>query len=93
MTNANILAVQIAPIVGQKQVNLEKVKSLIVENSTLKPDLILLPEFYNTGISDDAFKKLAEEEHSSETIAFFAELAVKYNTNIHTGCNNRERRR
>lgn len=85
MTKSNILTIQINPIVGEKQTNLEKVKRFIVENSELNPDLIIMPEFFNTGINEDAFKKLAEEEHSSETIAFFSELAIRYNTNIHTG--------
>lgn len=85
MTKANILTVQINSVAGQKQVNLEKVKKLIVENAHLNPDLIIMPEFFNTGVDDNAFKKLAEEECSSETISFFSELAVKYNTNIHTG--------
>lgn len=85
MTIANILSVQINPVTFEKQINLEKVKKLIVENSNLNPDLVIMPEFFNTGVNEDAFKKLAEEEHSSETIAFFSELAIKYNTNIHTG--------
>lgn len=85
MTIVNILSVQINPVTFEKQINLEKVKKLIVENSSLNPDFIIMPEFFNTGLSEEAFKELAEEEYSSETIAFFSELAIKYNTNIHTG--------
>lgn len=85
MSIYNILSVQICPKLADKQYNLNKVKEFIEQHSDKKLDLVIMPEFFSTGIDDNVFKKLAETEASSETIEFFSKLAKKYNTNILTG--------
>ena len=82
MSKINVLIVQISPKRGKKKRNLNKVKSLIEESNCHNPDLIILPEFFNTGIDNQSFIELAEEEKDSETLAFLSEIAIKYNTNI-----------
>ena len=85
MTKANILSIQIRPKTGRRERNLEKVGDLIDQNSHLNPDLILMPEFFNTGVSVPEFKKLAETEETSVSLDYFKEKAKKYNTYILTG--------
>lgn len=82
---ANILSIQIEPEIGKKDENLKKVRAVIEKNAHKKPDLIIMPEFFNTGVNKDAFKLLAEEETQSHTVDFFSELAVKYGTYILCG--------
>ena len=77
MTKANILSIQIRPKTGRRERNLEKVGELIDQNSHLNPDLILMPEFFNTGVSVPEFKKLAETEESSVTRDYFKEQAKR----------------
>ncbi len=85
MSKINILLVQICPKKGDKKGNLNRVKTLIEESGYKDIDLILLPEFFNTGIDNKSFIELAEEESNSETINFFSEIAIKYSTNIVMG--------
>lgn len=84
MNKANILSVQIRPKIGHKQKNLERVKEFIEKNAHLNPDLILMPEFFNTGISVPEFKKLAEEGEG-ETVDFFKEIAKEHGCYLLTG--------
>lgn len=85
MTKVNVISVQICPKIGQREKNFQKVGEFIDKNSHLNPDLILMPEFFNTGISVPEFKKLAETEESSETLAYFSNKAKEFNTYILTG--------
>lgn len=84
-SKVNVISVQIRPKIGRKEDNLKKVKQFIEANSHLNPDLILMPEFFNTGISVVEFKKLAENEKDSETLAFFSDIAKQYKSYILTG--------
>lgn len=85
MTKVNVISVQICPKIGKRDYNLNRVKEFIDNSAHLNPDLILMPEFFNTGISVPEFTRLAEEEKTSETLAFFSEVAKKYNSYILTG--------
>lgn len=84
MSKINILSVQMHPIYGEKIQNLQKAKNLI-ENTHINPDLIVFPEFFTTGVGQDVFVELAEEEKSSETLKFFSNFAARYNTHIVCG--------
>lgn len=75
MSKVNVLSIQFQPKIGKKDFNLQKAKSIIENNKHLNPDLIVLPEFFNTGISLPAFKKLAEPVEKNETVAFFKDVA------------------
>lgn len=80
-----ILAVQFSPKTGDKKYNLNKVAEYIDSNSHNRLDLVVLSEFFSTGISHDAFVQMAEDEFGGETIKFLSELAIKYHTNIICG--------
>lgn len=81
----NVISVQLRPKIGRREENHRKVKEFIDANSHLNPDLILMPEFFNTGVSVVEFKKLAEDEKSSETLSFFSKIAKEYHSYILTG--------
>lgn len=84
-SKVRVISVQTCPKIGQRDKNLNKVKELIEINSNLKPDLVVVPEFFNTGVCVPEFKKLAESEHNSLTLQFFSEIAKKYDTYIVVG--------
>lgn len=80
-----ILNIQIKPTLGKKDVNLKKVEHFIKKHEDKKLDLVVLPEFFSTGISHDIFKNYPEDENGGETIKTICEYAKKYNTNIVAG--------
>ena len=80
-----ILNIQINPIIGNKEANLRKVDYFIKKNSDKKLDLVVLPEFFSTGIDHNSFVNFPEPEDGGETIRYICELAKKYNTNIIAG--------
>lgn len=82
MSKARILGIQIQPEIGNKQANLDKVQKFIEENAWFKPDLIVLPEVFNSGIDHKALQKLAENIPEGETTELLSKLAKKYETNI-----------
>lgn len=79
-----ILSIQMRPKIYARSENLKKVETFL-QNFSQSPDLVVLPEFFSTGISHKAFVELAEEENSSETLEFLKIQAKKYNTNIVAG--------
>lgn len=82
---AGILNIQLKPVIGNKELNLKKVEHFIKKFENKKLDLVVLPEFFSTGISHDAFENHPEDENGGETIAKIKEFAKKYNTNIVAG--------
>lgn len=80
-----ILSIQMKSVINNKKTNLEKVKNIIAQNSDKKLDLVVLPEFFSSGISHESFKNYPEDENGGETINFIKELAKEYNTNIFAG--------
>lgn len=95
MTKVRILGIQIQPEIGNKKANLDKVQKLIEENAWFKPDLIVLPEVFTSGVDHRFLHKLAEKIPEGNTTEFFSEIARHYNTNIVAGsfieeCGNNE---
>lgn len=80
-----VLNIQISPNIGDKKSNLEKIEHYIEANSDKKLDLVVMPEFFSTGISHDAFEKFPEDENGGEVIENISKLAQKYKTNIIAG--------
>lgn len=80
-----VLSIQFNPKLGDKEENLKTVERFLEENKTKKLDLVLLPEFFSTGIDDKSFINFPEDENGGETIKKVKELAKKYNTNIISG--------
>ncbi len=82
---AGILSIQFNPVLGNKQRNLIYVEDIIKKHSDKALDLILLPEFFSTGISHEQFEKYPEDETGEETINRIKNVAKKYKTNIIAG--------
>lgn len=80
-----IMGVQFTPEPGNKEANLNKVKQLIEENIWYKPDLIVLPEVFNSSVVHKFFQPLSESIPGGVTTDFFSGLASKYKTNIVAG--------
>ncbi len=85
MAEIKVLLVQMTPVKGEKRQNLDKIKKMIDSSNERDLDLVVLPEFFNTGIGNDVFRDGAEIEDSSETIDFLSKIAIEYNTNLVTG--------
>lgn len=79
-----ILSLQFEPVIDDKKANLQKVAALIDANKNKKLDLIVLPEFFLTGVGPD-YTQAHEEENGGEPLKFLSELAKKYNSNIACG--------
>mgnify|MGYP000856260123 CR=1 FL=1 len=77
-----IMGVQIAPVAGNKIENLKKTAHFISENSWFKPDLIVLPEVFNTGVDFEKVNEYAEVIPADQTTMFLSGFAEKYSTNI-----------
>lgn len=82
---AGILSVQFNPILGDKQANLDKAEEIIHQFSDKNIDLVVLPEFFSTGICDKSFINSPEDETGGEIISAVKEIAKRYNTNIAAG--------
>ena len=82
---SGILNIQFKPSKGKKEVNLKKVEYYFEKSSDKKLDLVVLPEFFSTGIDHESFINTPEDENGGETIKFICKLAKKYNTNIVAG--------
>ena len=75
---SGILNIQFKPAKGKKDVNLKKVEYYLEKSSDKKLDLVVLPEFFSTGIDHESFINAPEDEYGGETIKFICELAKKY---------------
>jgi len=82
---SGILNIQFKPTLGKKEINLKKVEDYLERSSDKKLDLVVLPEFFSTGIDHEAFVNSPEDENGGETMAFISKLAKKYKTNIVAG--------
>lgn len=82
---AGILSIQIQPILNDKIQNLKKIEKLLDLNKEKTLDLVVLPEFFSTGISHYSFKNYPEDENGGFVIEAISKLAQKYNTNIVAG--------
>ncbi len=82
---AGILNIQIKPALGKKEVNLKKVEHYLRKSSENTLDLVVLPEFFSTGIDHEIFKNSPEDETGGETIERISKLAKEFNTNIVAG--------
>jgi len=76
-----ILGVQINSKIGDKDANFNKISELLNEHSWYKPDLIVLPEVFNTGVDHELFKKMAEPVGGVST-DFLSSLAKQHAANI-----------
>ena len=82
---AGILSIQFTPAAGDKERNFQKVCGLIEKFADRKLDLIVIPEFFSTGICDDAFINSPEDSKGGAVVEFFSKIARRYKTNIVCG--------
>ncbi len=85
MTKIRVLGVQIQPEIGDKKANFDKVQKFVEENAWYKPDLIVLPEVFNSGVDHKCLHKCAEQIPEDETTEFLSGLAKKSDANIVSG--------
>lgn len=74
MNNYGILALQFEPRINNIEKNLETVKFQL-QNFYEQLDLIILPEFFSTGISHQGFINYAENEQKPNVLNFLSNLA------------------
>lgn len=87
MSKTSVLSMQFAPQKADKLANIETARNLISANGKSNYDLIVFPEFFDTGINltNEQFFKLAETEANSVVLKELAEIAKEYNSYIHCG--------
>lgn len=82
---AGILNIQLSPTIGKKEINFNKVEHFVKKNSDKKLDLVIMPEFFSTGVDHNSFINAPEDENGGQIIEKLSNLAKKYNTNILAG--------
>ena len=82
---AGILCIQSKPVIGNKDLNINVIEKFIKENSEKRIDLVVLPEFFSTGIDHKIFVNEPENANGGTTIEKIRQIAIKYQTNIIAG--------
>jgi len=82
---AGILNIQFKPSLGNKELNLKKIQHFLKKYKDKHLDLVVLPEFFSTGVAHESFINSPEDENGGDTIKFIQKLAKEYNTNIIAG--------
>lgn len=72
-------------VVDDKQANLKKASSMIIESAEKNADFVILPEMFNCPYSNDKFIEYQEEETDSYTLSKISSLAEKNNVYILAG--------
>ena len=80
-----ILCIQTKPVIGDKEANINIIEQFIKENRDKTVDLVVIPEFFSTGIDHKVFVNKPEDTNGGDTILKIQEIARKYNTNIIAG--------
>jgi predicted amidohydrolase len=77
-----LLGIQMQSVFDDKVANYQKVAKALADNADFEPDLVLLPETFNSGYSAKNFEQNAEPIPNDQTSMFLSGFAQKYNTNI-----------
>lgn len=77
-----ILIVQNNAIIADRKANFERVSQLLKPYEDKNPDLIILPELWNSGWYCVSYPEVAETDDNSQTLEFLSNLAKKFNSNI-----------
>ena len=85
MDKVRVLNIQFTPKIGDKVKNCNIVGEFIAQNAQSGLDLVVMPEFFSTGIDDESFQKQPENENNSYVLNYFIELARQFQTNIICG--------
>ncbi|MFA6989356.1 MAG: carbon-nitrogen family hydrolase [Candidatus Gastranaerophilaceae bacterium] len=76
-----ILGIQINPEIGNKIANYQKIAGFLKQYEWFKPDLVILPELFSTGLDHKIFQETAEVIPDATTM-FLSGFSEKYNTYI-----------
>ncbi|OXM86242.1 carbon-nitrogen family hydrolase [Paenibacillus rigui] len=79
----NVALLQMDIAIGEPERNFAKLESLLEEavNHTVKPDVIVIPEMWNTGYALDQIHELADR-NGERTQALLSAFSVKHGVNI-----------
>lgn len=77
-----LLGIQMQSVFNDKVANYQKISKALAKNVDFEPDLVLLPEMFNTGYDSKNFEKNAEPVPADATSMLLSGLAEKYHTNI-----------
>lgn len=77
-----VMGIQFTPEIGDKIGNLKKVGKLLNEYSWYNPDLIVLPEVFNSGVGHGKMQELAEPIPNDQTTMFLSGFAERMQANI-----------
>ncbi|MDD3593446.1 MAG: hypothetical protein PHX18_02345 [Candidatus Gastranaerophilales bacterium] len=76
-----VLALQFEPLIGNQVKNYQTVSKMLRENVDFKPDVVILPELFITGLDYDHIPETAQNTIGPIS-TFLSGIAEKYNTNI-----------
>ncbi len=74
-----VLGIQFNPKIADKEENLAKIESVLAQNKHLDFQIAVLPEVFNTGLTEENFERLAEVVPTGMTSTFASETAKKHN--------------
>ena len=77
-----VTACQLTPIAGDKVANINKIESMLED---VRSDLIVLPEFFSTGVDHVAFANSPEPPDGGATVRQLSGIAKKLHANIVCG--------
>src|SRR5690554_6315613 len=73
---------QMEIVLGKPEINRDKISKWMEQTvSQEKPDVVVLPELWNTGYALPELEKVADH-HSEQTLPFLQELGRKHGINI-----------
>ncbi len=82
MSKVKILIVQNAPIIKQKEQNLESISKMLEKHDGEKFDLVILPELFAVGWHPDSFVENAETLEDSPTLNFLKSIAIRFGSYV-----------
>ena len=85
MSKHVVAALQIGSDPRGKAATIEKILSYEDQIKASGADLVVLPEFFNSGVSVPEFKKMAQKQFNDEVVEYLGLLAKKHNTYILAG--------
>mgnify|MGYP002857377600 CR=1 FL=1 len=93
---AGILSIQKKPTIGNKEENLKYIANTIEKYSDKVLDLVVMPEFFSTGISNESFEQFPEDiepftkGRTKDILAFPSEWAESFGDNYYRQAQARE---
>lgn len=78
-----LLAIQFESTIGNIEVNIVKMKKVLIENiKKFSPDFVFLPEVWTSGWDCESFPGCAEKIKNSNSINMLKNIAKEFNVNI-----------